>query len=327
VKNSVLLMMLFVCTEPVQAQQRAGLSPGNHEITLRHGGRERIAIVHVPPRAAGRDSLPLLLALHGGGGEAAGFRDYAGLDPVADREGFVVVYPYGSGQIPRRLLTWNGGGCCGFARNRSIDDVGFLIALVDDVARRVIIDKRRVYATGHSNGAIMAYRLAAERAERIAAIVPVAGAMNVERFAPTRAVPVLHIHSVDDPRALYNGGIGPPFPLTNQRVEHKSVTESLNRWSEVNGCAREARAGATRAGTGGARGVAQTATLLSYGPCRSGAEVMHWKMTGVGHGWPGERGSGLPENIIGPRTTLINAADEIFSFVKRFTLPNPRPQS
>ena len=68
---------------------------------------------------------------------------------------------------------------------------------------------------------MMAYRLAAEAAERIAAIAPVAGAMQLAAFAPARPVPVLHVHSVDDPRALYAGGLGPPFPFTRVRVEHQ----------------------------------------------------------------------------------------------------------
>jgi polyhydroxybutyrate depolymerase len=316
--QTVACVVVVLWAASLEAQQpRAALPPGNHEIRLRHGGRDRIAIVHVPPRANARTALPLLLALHGGGGEAAGFRDYAGLDPLADRDGYVVVYPYGTGLLPRRLLTWNGGRCCGYAQSRSIDDVGFLIALVDEVARRMSIDTRRVSATGHSNGAIMAYRLAAERADRIAAIVPVAGAMNLERFAPARPVPVLHIHSVDDPRALYNGGIGPPFPLTSERVEHRSVDESLTRWREFNGCGADRKVVMTRTGRTGTREASQTATLLSYGPCRSGAEVAHWQLTGVGHGWPGERGSGLPESVLGPRTTIINAAEEIFRFLQQ----------
>jgi poly(3-hydroxybutyrate) depolymerase len=72
---------------------------------------------------------------------------------------------------------------------------------------------------------MMADRLAAERANRIAAIVPVAGAVDHERFAPSRRVAVLHIHSVDDPRALYEGGLGPPSPGTDVRSSHRPVMD------------------------------------------------------------------------------------------------------
>ena len=119
---------------------------------------------------------------------------------MADAAGFIAVYPAGTGGLPRTLLTWNTGtDCCGFALEQDVDDVGFLVAVVDDLDSRTEVDSRRVYFTGHSNGGIMAYRIAAEAAERVAAIAPVAGAMMQNEFSPSRAVPLLHIHSVDDP--------------------------------------------------------------------------------------------------------------------------------
>src|SRR5688572_28996422 len=159
------------------------LTSGDHTMSLQYGGREGSYLLHVPRAAEAGRGLPLVLAFHGGGGEAEAFKGYAGLDAVADREGFLVAYPNGSGLLPRRLLTWNAGECCGFAMNQRLDDVGFAVAVIDDVTRRAAVDTRRVYATGHSNGAMMAYRLGAERADRIAAIAPVAGAYNLATFA------------------------------------------------------------------------------------------------------------------------------------------------
>jgi polyhydroxybutyrate depolymerase len=255
-----------------------------------------------------------VIAFHGGGGEAEGFKGYAGLDAVADREGVLVVYPNGSGVLPRRLLTWNAGECCGYAMNQKVDDVGFAIAVLDDLARRTSVDARRIYATGHSNGAMMSYRLGAERADRIAAIAPVAGAYDLERFAPARPVAVLHIHSVDDPRALYGGGLGPPFPGTNVRSSHRPVEDGLERWRRHNGCSAQTRAAETRKGTAATGGAAQTATLLLWDGCTQGAQVAHWRLTGVGHGWPGNRRAELREEVIGPPTTLLSAAEEIWKF-------------
>ena len=76
---------------------------------------------------------------HGGGGNASGFKAYAGLDALADGEGFVVVYPAGSGRLGRRRLTWNAGGCCGYAAAQSVDDVGFALAVLRDLARNVAL--------------------------------------------------------------------------------------------------------------------------------------------------------------------------------------------
>jgi polyhydroxybutyrate depolymerase len=290
------------------------LAPGNHTFTLRHGGRARSYIVHVPAAAASGRALPVVLAFHGGGGEAAGFQAYAGLDAVADREGFLVVYPNGSGVFPRRLLTWNAGECCGYAMNNKIDDVGFAISVLDDLAKRTPTDSARIYATGHSNGAMMSHRLAAERADRIAAIVPVAGSLVIGTFAPSKPVAVLQIHSIDDPRALYAGGQGPPFPGTNVRSSHRPVPQTLDRWRRNNRCGDSTRVTDTKAESTSS-GAKQGASRIEWTGCAPGAPVSHWKLTGVGHGWPGNAKAELREGIIGPPTTVISAAEEVWRFV------------
>ena len=294
----------------------AGRQTKDSEIALTHGGRSRSYILHVPPKRGDR-ARPVVIAFHGGGGNAPGFRDYAGLNAVADREGFLVVYPNGTGLLRTALLTFNAGdNCCGSAQRQQVDDVGFAVAVLEDVARRASIDRRRVYATGHSNGGIMAYRLAAERADIVAAIAPVAGAMSLSTFKPTRPVPVLHIHSVDDPRALYTGGEGPPFPGTDTRVTHAPVPAALGRWIAHNGCRPEPTTAEVRRGKAGTPDASHTATKLVYSPCTSGAEVVHWKLTVAGHGWPGGP-SPIREQLSGPRTSIINAAEEIWSFLSR----------
>ncbi|MEW5915646.1 MAG: PHB depolymerase family esterase [Gemmatimonadota bacterium] len=301
------------------AQGRSGtrLVPGNHEFSLRHGGRSRTYIVHVPRQLDARP--PVLLAFHGGGGNAPGFQEYAELDAVADREGFLVVYPNGTGPLPRRLLTWNAGdGCCGYALQRSINDVGFAATLLNHLEGKVDFDRGRVYATGHSNGGIMAHRLAAERPGLIAAVVSVAGSLDLKSFAPAQPVAVMQIHSVDDPRALYEGGLGPPFPGTNNRVQHSPVQSGLDRWVTANGCAPKADTLDVKRGVAGTREGSHTATLLAWRSCRGGVEVRHWKLTGSGHAWPGDAPPPGSEDIAGPQTTIVRAAEEVWAFVSRF---------
>ena len=172
-----------------------------------------------------------------------------------------------------------------------------------------------MYATGHSNGAILAHRFAAERSGLVAAVVAVAGSLGLRTFAPTRSVPVMQIHSVDDPRALYAGGLGPPFPGTDNRVFHQPAQAGLDRWIAANACSTRADTLAVKQGAG------QTATLMVWRNCRGGAEVAHWKLTGSGHGWPGESPPPGGEAIAGPQTRLIRAADEVWGFVSRFRLP------
>jgi polyhydroxybutyrate depolymerase len=260
------------------------------------------------------------VALHGGGGNPEQFKGDAGLDAVADREGFVVLYPAGTGILPRTLLTWNAGtDCCGYALEEDVDDVGFLLVAIDQLASRTPLDLERVYVTGHSNGGIMSYRLAAEAADRVAAIVPVAGAMMLDAFAPSRAVPLLHIHSVDDSRALYEGGLGPPFPIGGGQVLHRPAMDGISAWVARNGCPAQAAIVETRVGSGGSEG--HSAERLRWAPCSSGAPVEHWRLHGPGHAWPGSTVSPAQEALVGETTTIVIAAEEVWTFARQFRLP------
>jgi len=298
----------------------AGLTPGNHRISLHVGDRTRRYIVHVPPQAREGRPLPVVLSFHGGGGTGQSMLDYARTDRVADREGFLVVYPDGTGRWRRRLLTWNAGSCCGYARDRGVDDVGFVRALLDDLARRTRVDARRVYATGLSNGGMMAYRLAAEAGDRIAAIASVAGGMVVDSIRSPRPVPILHIHSVDDPRALYGGGLGPPFPFTNARVLQPVMDSVIARWVAFDRCPATAAVGDTVRGRPGSAAAAHTATPITYGPCADGTEVVLWKLTGAGHVWPGATAQAWQE-YVGPPTDVVDANTLMWRFFSRFSLP------
>jgi polyhydroxybutyrate depolymerase len=312
---SLLVPLALACAQP-SLLPGARLAPGDHARALAHGGAARSYLLHVPPRASSAP-LPLVIAFHGGGGNAAGFQRYAGLDTLADRDGFLVAYPNGSSRLfEGRLLTWNAGACCGFAAETQVDDVGFALAVIEDVAEHSALDRSRIYATGHSNGAMMAYRLGAEAAERVAAIAPVAGAMALDRFAPGRAVPVLHIHSVDDPRARYAGGV---TETLGRAIVHRPAEAELARWRQRNGCPEAPAVLEQR--TWRAEGDSEhTATLLAWAPCADGSEVRLWKLTGAGHGWPGAAPV-LPERLLGPRSDVISAADEVWAFLRRFALP------
>src|SRR5712691_11431037 len=169
------------------------LEPGNHTRSLEVDMRTRTFLVHVPSSYDGKKPFPVVLAFHGGGSNAEQMVRFCGLNETADKHGFIVVYPNGTGRL-EKLLTWNGGNCCGYAMRNRIDDVAFTKALLDDLAKVVKVDTKRVYATGMSNGAIMAYRLASELSDRIAAIAPVGGPMGKEKCAPKRPVPVIHFH-------------------------------------------------------------------------------------------------------------------------------------
>src|SRR5690348_6350105 len=142
------------------------------EYKLIFGGRERSYSLHVPPEAVGKRDLPLVVVLHGGGGSGAAAAKQSGFDAEADRQGFVVAYPDGTRRIAAGrpgFYTWNAGDCCGPAMEQHVDDVGFIRAMVAAIAAVQPIDKKRVYATGISNGGMMAYRLACDASSIFAA--------------------------------------------------------------------------------------------------------------------------------------------------------------
>lgn len=309
--------LLVLASAGVLPAWSASLSPGDHEFTVQHGSLTRSYLVRVPPQVAQQGPLPVVLNFHGGGGNARAEKAYTRMDESADREGYIAVYPNGTGALRDRLLTWNAGTCCGSAAAQRVDDVGFVLALLDDLANRTRVDATRVYATGLSNGSMMAYRVAAEAPQRIAAVAGVAGAMTLPRFAPKLAVPVMHIHSINDQRALYDGGLGPAFPMTNSRVFHSSVDSMLKKWVSHNGCVPEAEVTARVHGGNQGPDAGHVATRYRYAPCRDGVEVVHWQLAGPGHVWPGGQRDYLT-SFLGASTGVIDANAEIWRFFQRF---------
>jgi polyhydroxybutyrate depolymerase len=170
-----------------------------HADTVRLG--DRSYRIDLPPRAEG---APVILALHGGGGGADQFARNSGLSIPANRQGYAVIYPKGTG----RAATWNAGYCCGAARRQQVDDIAFLDAVIADATARFGLNPARIYMTGMSNGAMMAEAYAASRPGRLRAVAGVAGTMDTGRFTPSSGVPLLHIHGTKDGMVPYDGGRG-----------------------------------------------------------------------------------------------------------------------
>lgn len=268
-----------------------------------HDGMTRTFRVHVPPGDDGAAALPLVLMFHGGGGSARQFEEASsGMNPIADREGFIAVYPDGTG----RIQTWNGGGCCGGAVTNDIDDVGFTRAMLDHLESTLCVDRRRVFASGMSNGAIMSHRLACELSERFAAIAPVAGTEMSPTCAPTRPVALMHIHGSGDGHVPFEGGMG----CGPAGVAFNSVPATMERRRTINGC----DATTTRVLTEG------DGTCEGYAGCDADAVVC--SVAGGGHNWPG---GAPPAGLVdcpgngGQSTTFI--ASEI---IWRFFAAHPR---
>ncbi len=307
-----------VGTAPFSAA-RSGLTTSEVR-SISFGGRERMFRIHVPSLSGRATPVPLVLILHGGGGTGDGMErlTLGGFNRLADREGFVAVYPDG---VERH---WNDGrGNQQYRAQRdNIDDVGFIAALIAGLSETLPIDRRRVYATGISNGGLMSLRLARELADRIAVIAPVAASMSeqiTQMRAPARPISVLLIAGTADPLVPYQGGeIGFIGFRGGQKIgKVVSVAETITYWSTFNRCppAPAITMEPDRNPQDGTR-----VRREAHGPCREGTEVMLYAIEGGGHTWPGGQ-QYLPERIVGRTSKDIDANEVIWSFFKRHALP------
>jgi polyhydroxybutyrate depolymerase len=271
------------------------------------------------PKIVGKNPLPVVLVLHGGGGSGSAMEGLSlgQFNRIADRRGALIVYPDG---ISR---SWNDGRFD--SRSMSlptepqdqVDDVGFLRGIVGKLAEQHSIDRKRIYATGMSNGGLMSYRLACDAADFIAAAVPVAANLSVELGAecrPSRAIPIAIVNGTDDPMMPWIGG--QMKVLNSRRGAVLSAQESFERFSRLGDCAlpitHSPRNQNPNDGTSVIRHRARE--------CSHGGEVRLYEVLGGGHTWPG--GSAyLGERLVGKVSTEMNAADEIWSFVSKYSLP------
>jgi polyhydroxybutyrate depolymerase len=279
-----------------------GAAAATFERTLVVANQERSYEVDVPTRAAPPAGWPVVLVFHGGGGNAASVRTQSRMSELGAAEGFVAVYPQGSGGIAGKLKTWNGGTCCGWAMQHHVDEAAFVAALLDDLPGVVAIDPKRVYATGISNGGMMAYQVACNLAGRVAAIAPVAGemTMSASECRPTKPVAVLVIHGTADRNLPFDGGPGARALAVH---EVRSVAAAIEFWRRNNRCA-EAPATEQRGAV----------TRTRYPGCSEGGDVELVAIDGGGHSWPGgERMA----RFLDPPSSAIDASAEIWRFFAR----------
>ncbi len=288
---------------------RASASPS--EITfqdikgvLTYQDYTRSYLVHFPAQRPTK-GLPLVIVLHGGGGTPENALRMSEMNPKADKEGFIVVYPAGTSLIGHRLLTWNTWICCGYALKHNVDDVGFIRALLEKLKREYPIDSKRIYVTGISNGAMLTYRLGLELSDQIAAIAPVAGALNTDTPNASEPVSVIIFHGMKDLHVLPEGG-EPKEQLFNANpVENKPLSYAISYWVKRNECnpipEREEKGNIIKE---------------TYSGGKNGTEVVVYKILDQGHAWPGGK-EGVQNGNVDPPTQEISATDIMWKFFSR----------
>lgn len=302
VTSVLIVVAAFVQGCPGQA---LGLERGS----LVMDGRSRTYSYRVPADYDGTTPLPVVLVLHGFGGTGAIQARTSHFEALVDSEHFVAVFPDGA---DRR---WRFGGV--EARRGGVDDVAFLKEVVRRIGERVVVDPKRVYATGFSNGGFMSLTLACVAPDTFAAIAPVAGAVSPLQALTcdtARPVPTLLIHGTDDPLVPYAGG---------------TIARGSGRELEILSAPAVAE---LVAGRNGCTGPPTETTLPDVDTddgtrivelrfeCNADGEVLLYRVEGGGHTWPGGNGV-LGERVVGRRSQDIDATALIWEFFKRHSLP------
>ena len=301
--TAVLALAVVGCsglpTEPITGA-------GDFRRSFELDGETRSYLVHVPATVDLGRPAPVVLAFHGIPSSAQEMRELADLEAVAASEGFIVVYPEVS-----RAGDWN-HSCrdCSGAAGFGFDDVQFTARVIDKMALDMSIDRRRVYATGFSQGALLTFRLACDLSHRIAAVATVGATMldwQTYNCEPFRPVPIAMIHGSADEEF-------PPGGRRGVLVSSVTVDAMVTHWVTTDGCTGSPSAvdlpDVAADGT--------TVVRTTYAACASGAEVVYYQVEGGGHTWPGSSFDFSP--LLGVTSQDLEASQAIADFLLRFTL-------
>ncbi len=272
---------------------------GSSTQTITVGGQARTFHLYRPASLPLSGAVPLVVMLHGGYGSGTQAESSYGWDAEADSQHFMVAYPDGLDHA------WDvGGGCCGTPGRTNVDDVAFITQLVAIVSHALPIDPTRVYATGISNGGMLAYRLACDTTV-FAAIGPDSATLLGPCPAPA-PVSVIHIHGTADHNIPYNGGQGDG----TVKINGPAVPSLIATWREVDHCP------APTVGTAGS-------VTTSVARCPAGRDVELVTIAGAGHQWPGGEPKPVLERLLhlDPPSGALNATDTIW----RFFATHPKP--
>lgn len=279
--------------------------------TIAVQGQNRVYQIHLPPTWMPGAPGPVVIALHGMLQSADGMESYLGLERVADREGFAIVYPHGlgnawkDGRAPAlRMTFWSPPS----------DDVEFLSELVGTLVGQGIADPARIYLVGLSNGGYMTYRMACERPGLFAAFATLSATVPssyLKTCRPHRPVPVLMMNGTADMVVPYYGN-GLPG-----RMSLLPVVDTAKLFARLNGCGKPAESAVPRR----ARMDATSVTLIYWSDCRDRSAVVLFRVNGGGHQSPSigpGRETPIGSRMLGLRNHDIDAAEEVWAFFRHY---------
>jgi polyhydroxybutyrate depolymerase len=292
------------------------------EYAIRHDDVDRRYLLHVPgdldPARPAR-ATPLVMMLHGAGGSAEHVARAYGWRELADREHFLAVFPEGTrpdlppattqraGTALRNPRLWNDGSGRGPAGRRKVDDIGYLAAVLDDVARRCNVDADRVYCTGFSNGASMTFSAGVQLSDRFAAVAPISGHLWLADPKPKSPRPMFFLTGDADPLNPLAGGEA-PSPFGGAPKQKPPIQKSIDAWVTLLGL-DPAKPTMIRDD--------DNVRALRYADEAGDAsrEVVFYVVNGLGHEWPG-RPRVLPRRMTGGASNAVDATALVWEFFK-----------
>lgn len=302
-----------VSGEPTSVPAEATTSAAEEEQLstgfIEYGGLPRSYMIRIPRDTGGEAPLPLVVGLHGGGGRGEQICTLeGGLPDLADREGLLLLCPdaveehWNDGRQIRRYR----------AHREGIDDVGFVLALIERIHQEYVVDDRLIYIHGASNGGMMTYRMACQAPATFAAAASVIANLPVDLSCdPSAPIPILIMNGTEDPLMPYEGGQVQFGPTKMGGVY--STSETVAFWVDANRCQPipEVTYLEEQAPLDGTR-----VRKEAYGPCAQGAEVVLYEVIGGGHTWPGGP-QYAPRAVIGPVSREGHMGEILWEFFGR----------
>lgn len=302
-----LILITMILLGACKAQTPITPTTPTLEHSMHWNGEDRTYYTYAPNIVKSDQSIPMLFALHGGGGTAKTFSDFilGGFDRLAEEHGFIVVYPQG---IEKQ---WNDGRGLRSVRTmrENTDDVGFIVEIIEQLSEEYNIDRSRIFTSGISNGGFMSTRLACDRPDIFKGAAIVTASISeayLPKCKPSTPISMIIFNGTEDELVPYDGGH--VRVLGRRRGRVLSTDDYVNFWKEKNQCKQfnETIALPDIAEDG------TTVSLTSYSDCNGDAKVSLYTIHGGGHTWP----SGKPylPRIAGKVSEDINACDAIWEF-------------
>tara|TARA_R110002049_G_scaffold285698_4_gene467092 strand:- start:261469 stop:262485 length:1017 start_codon:yes stop_codon:yes gene_type:complete len=319
--GSALMTSLAAISLPAVGQlrdRRSARGATGERQSFEFQGQTRAYRIHVPDSYDPTNKVPLVLTLHGGGGDAQ-VGSKIGMTPLADQHGFIAVYPEG---INRH---WNDGRNSEYfsEHDKKIDDVAFITELVKRLKSKYSIDPNRVFCLGASNGGFMTQRLAIERSETFSAVAILIASMAEplkESFDPKRPVSVMFMNGTKDPLVPYDGGEVKVnlFPRLARFQQNKpsrgncvATDDAVELWRKRNQLDGKESQTTDLPDSDPTDGSTVHLKLWSGGS--QGTAVALYRVEGGGHTLPGAA-QYMPESVVGTTNRDINAMETVWKF-------------